>query len=135
MESHLIEQTQETIESYESAMYNLIQYMFTNSIFNTYVTTTDDDSHFSIILKTCRPKLCDLLGHLNKHIIIKKNDNILQEDCPICFEEYRIKQHVRSLDKCSHCFHKKCIDKWFRKNQGHMNCPICRTNYDKKLAL
>lgn len=134
-QDELLTETQNAFQNYENSMYRLVQYMVHNQIFNTYVTNVDEDNEFSIILTTKNPKLNDLLSHLNKHTIIKKDDEILNETCPICFDEYKIKQHKRALDKCSHYFHKKCIDKWFRKNKSQMNCPICRTNYNKKIEL
>ena len=116
-------------------MYNLIEYMYNNSIFNTYVTNIDDDNEFSVILKTHKPKMKELLSHLGKYNRVKTGDEIINEKCIICFDEYKPKQCIRVLDKCSHTFHKKCVDKWFHKNQGKMNCPICRTNYDRRIVL
>lgn len=44
----------------------------------------------------------------------------LIDECIICLEEYG-DNPIRTL-KCSHSFHKKCIDKWIlQKNE----CPIC----------
>ena len=54
---------------------------------------------------------------------IKKNDNIVHENCLICIENYKCNELKRTLPKCKHYFHKKCIDKWFKKNA---TCPICR---------
>ena len=56
--------------------------------------------------------------------------------CAICFEE----SHVKYMHKlnCKHIFHKKCIYKWFEKDNlydmygQHSNieidgtCPVCR---------
>ena len=123
------------LNNYENTLQSIIQFMFNNSIFNTYITHIDNDSELSIILKTSNPKLNDLLNHLNHYSKIKDNDSILNDTCCICFDEYKTNQYKRILDKCNHCFHKKCIDKWFRKNQSNMNCPICRTNYNKNINL
>ena len=52
----------------------------------------------------------------------------LQEDPSIdiiCHDEYNEGEYKRSLP-CEHTFHKKCIDKWFRKYSA--NCPVCRVN-------
>ena len=45
--------------------------------------------------------------------------------CPICIDTFKEREMYRNL-KCSHCFHKKCIDNWFKKD--HSECPMCRTN-------
>lgn len=119
----------------EETIYDIVQYMISNSIYNTIVTTTDNDNEYSIVLKTEKPKIKELLGHLHKYKKIKEDDEIIGESCPICMDDYKINQYKRVLDKCSHYFHKKCIDKWLRNNQGKMNCPICRTNYDNRIVL
>eukprot|EP01065_Artemidia_motanka_P019499 TRINITY_DN23195_c0_g1_i1.p1 TRINITY_DN23195_c0_g1~~TRINITY_DN23195_c0_g1_i1.p1 ORF type:complete len:281 (+),score=79.50 TRINITY_DN23195_c0_g1_i1:42-845(+) len=43
-------------------------------------------------------------------------------DCPVC---HTTLEHLpaRRLP-CGHCFHKTCIDRWFRF--GHTQCPLCR---------
>jgi hypothetical protein len=51
-------------------------------------------------------------------------------DCSICLDDMKKGQYYRKLDKCSHYFHKKCIDKWF-KIDDDMTCPVCRTCYTK----
>ena len=69
--------------------------------------------------KSCE-EINNKLGHPCK---IKKDDSILNEKCLICIENYKINELKRVLPKCQHFFHKKCIDKWFKKNAS---CPICR---------
>jgi hypothetical protein len=60
---------------------------------------------------------------LNKSEKIKKCDTILNENCFICMENYKISELKRELPSCKHYFHKKCIDKWLKKKAS---CPICR---------
>lgn len=132
------EEIQEDVRTnkYEIIMFDLIEYMIENSIFNTIVSTTSDDGNeFSIVLRTKKLKINNLLNHLNKYQKIKNNDSIIDDDCIICMEKFESNQYKRVLDKCSHTFHKKCIDKWFKKNSGNMTCPICRENYNKKLII
>lgn len=110
---------------------NLINFMINNSIFNTFITAVGDDTHFSIILRKKVPKLSNLLMHLEKYSKIKNDDQILGSKCSICFEEYKIGEYKRCLKNCQHIYHKKCIDKWFKKNWQNMSCPLCRVNYNK----
>lgn len=71
--------------------------------------------------------------HLKSYKKIKADDDLLlnKEVCPICYDEYKINQYKRILDKCGHIFHKKCVDKWF-VNHPNLECPMCRTNYNKE---
>ena len=135
METQILDSAQDSFRDYEVSVYNLIQYMFNNAIFNTFVTSQDNETEFSIILRTRKPRLNEILSHLGKYNQIKNGDSVLGNTCPICYEDFKIKEYKRTLNHCTHYFHKKCIDKWFRKNQGNMNCPICRTNYDRKIEL
>lgn len=80
-------------------------------------------SIFIIKKKSIYNQLKNRLEHYKK---IKGNDNILDKECPICLEKYKIGEYKRKLHFCNHIFHKKCIDKWFINN---IKCPICRTDY------
>lgn len=51
----------------------------------------------------------------------KKND--IKPTCPICLENLADNGQTYAL-KCSHCYHKKCIDRWFY--EGRRVCPLCR---------
>jgi len=42
-------------------------------------------------------------------------------DCPICLDE--IKEEDKKIIKCSHVYHEKCIEKWFKRSH---KCPLCR---------
>ena len=54
----------------------------------------------------------------------KKVKNECELDCPICLEQLKTNEYYRELS-CKHIFHKKCIDRWFKKD--HSDCPMCRT--------
>jgi hypothetical protein len=62
-------------------------------------------------------------GHYKK---ITSCDPILKGSCSICLGEYKVGTYKRRLS-CSHEFHKKCIDRWFKIRESHaLTCPICR---------
>lgn len=48
-----------------------------------------------------------------------------KKECPICFENLKIKDEVY-LIKCGHLFHKKCLKLWIQKY--NINCPTCRVD-------
>lgn len=45
--------------------------------------------------------------------------------CTICFESLEPTQQVRDLSRCSHVFHRVCLDTWV--DSGQVNCPLCRS--------
>ena len=64
------------------------------------------------------------IKQIGKYKKIKKDDtSLIESACPICLDNFQIGEYYRELD-CTHCFHKKCIDKWFKKD--HSECPMCR---------
>jgi hypothetical protein len=54
---------------------------------------------------------------------IKEADPVLSECCSICLDDFKINEFKRTLC-CKHTFHKKCVDRWFKKE--HSECPMCR---------
>jgi hypothetical protein len=85
--------------------------------YNNY--NNNNDLNENNYFKSCK-EINDILGHPIK---IKKNDSILNEKCLVCMDNYKVYELKRLLPNCKHCFHKKCVDKWFKKNAS---CPICR---------
>ena len=66
------------------------------------------------------------INTLNKgYLKIKNDDPLLDSHCIICSEDYIQGEYKRVLE-CNHVYHKKCIDKWLKKNYS---CPVCRSNY------
>jgi hypothetical protein len=65
--------------------------------------------------------------------ILEKNTNIIKYSelsstdicCSICLEGYEESSTIRQL-KCSHLFHKDCIDPWLLKES--YKCPVCRND-------
>ena len=60
---------------------------------------------------------------LGKYKKVKESD-ICGTNCPICLDEFKESEYYRNLN-CNHSFHKKCIDRWLKKEN---NCPMCRAN-------
>jgi len=52
----------------------------------------------------------------------KVGEDILSENCVICADLYKEEEFVIKLN-CDHIFHKKCLIKWFEKDN---TCPLCR---------
>ncbi|KVH90913.1 Zinc finger, RING/FYVE/PHD-type [Cynara cardunculus var. scolymus] len=44
-------------------------------------------------------------------------------NCPICMELFVPGNNVKQLLPCGHCFHGRCILRWFSSSN---TCPICR---------
>jgi hypothetical protein len=89
----------------------------------------DDNLHEQIdnlpnYFKNCN-HINEIIGY---PIYIKKKDEILnnQTECIICTDCYKYKEYKRILHCCKSIYHKKCIDKWFKKNSS---CPNCRHDF------
>ena len=70
--------------------------------------------------------------YFGKYHKIKKDDLLItnQDQCIICLEEYKVGLYKRKL-MCGHIFHKKCVDRWFKKDE---RCPICREYHQISLS-
>jgi hypothetical protein len=53
-------------------------------------------------------------------------EKLLEDVCTICIEPYEESEKIRTL-KCSHIFHKECIDLW--KYNGNKRCPLCNEDF------
>lgn len=63
------------------------------------------------------PKESDIMKPVAEH------DIPTEFECSICSDD---KEETLIIQlKCSHYFHKTCIQQWFRSDQ-HMSCPLCR---------
>jgi hypothetical protein len=98
----------------------------------------NDDSSIQVVVDvimsfgspgTTPPKTDSLLQRreqiksIGKYKKIKDTSVLQEKSCPICIDEFVCGEYNRTLD-CGHVFHKKCIDRWFKKN--HSDCPMCR---------
>ena len=43
--------------------------------------------------------------------------------CSICNESMENGSIIRKINRCNHCFHDRCINRWFI---SHSTCPMCR---------
>jgi hypothetical protein len=60
----------------------------------------------------------------------KKNIKIKEKVmCVLCQENIKSREHKIHLDKCSHCFHKKCLNKYLKIIKINFKCPVCLTSY------
>jgi len=94
-----------------------------------YIIDTDDISSL-VFLDTITELLKDdtiqktkirSIGGYKK--IKESHCDLLNENCPICLEKFNTGEYYRKL-KCNHLFHKKCIDRWIKKDKNE--CPMCR---------
>lgn len=50
-----------------------------------------------------------------------------EETCIICMDQFKKGLYKKTLTcQGKHEFHKKCVDKWFKKSMSK-TCPICRS--------
>jgi hypothetical protein len=57
----------------------------------------------------------------NEDEFSKATEDCEPEECSICLEKNE--QKYCKIKKCSHIFHKKCLNKWYATKN---NCPYCR---------
>jgi hypothetical protein len=126
-------------------IYQIIEQMMQNmqndtNLYN-FVNESDDSIQLNIEFEVVYPanqhsqnnddlegyfKNCKEINEkISKPLKIKKDDLLLKEECLICMDKYKIGEFKRLLPKCSHYFHKRCIDKWLKKK---CTCPVCRCN-------
>lgn len=55
----------------------------------------------------------------NDHVVLEADQR-----CLVCLCDFEAKDTGRKLAKCSHLFHKECIDQWL--TTGRNSCPLCR---------
>lgn len=79
-------------------------------------------------------KVCDIFKFcktkLKTHPLTEVLIEDLSDDCPICLEKYKKNEKCIRLN-CSHIFHKRCLNEWFKNrinNSEELNCPLCRNN-------
>jgi len=76
------------------------------------------------LYKYCKTRLKEI--SLTEILIEDTNDN-----CSICLENYKKNDKCVRLN-CSHIFHKKCLNEWFKNRidkSEELTCPLCRNNF------
>ena len=80
-------------------------------------------------------KTCDLYKYCKTMIKERHLTEVLIEDindnCSICLEDYKKNDKCVRIN-CSHIFHKKCLNEWFKNRidkSEELNCPLCRNNF------
>ena len=54
---------------------------------------------------------------------LKTLDEDISDNCAVCQDQLKKEQEARTINHCSHMFHRECIDRWFETN---VQCPCCR---------
>ncbi len=56
-------------------------------------------------------------------------DNIIENECSICFEEIISEKSIYVLE-CNHIFHIHCLNKWYDSPHSNYLCPLCMVKRD-----
>jgi len=51
-------------------------------------------------------------------------------ECSICLEQFNSSSNTSVILECNHIYHKNCIKKWLKNNDG---CPMCRQETEDKI--
>ncbi len=86
----------------------------------------DDDVNKEKELTLKDKDINEIFGKYNR-ITSNTCEEIKNDKCSICLEEYKTKEGYRIVECCNSVFHKKCIDKWCKSQ--HLNCPLCRHRF------
>jgi len=67
---------------------------------------------------------------------VKFNDNIGEDKCPICMDEFEDNPEQNIIQTiCAHKFHESCINEWFEISNEIKNCPYCRRDFSNEIQL
>jgi hypothetical protein len=61
--------------------------------------------------------------HIRASTTLKTLDEDISDNCAVCQDQLKKEQEARTINHCSHMFHRGCIDRWFETN---VHCPCCR---------
>ena len=125
---NMLNQVQNSISSYQNSSSQnsnqenyLIQFEF-----DIEIPQDNNQENLPNYFKNCQ----EIDQELGPALYIQKKDPILEnQECLICMEKFEYKKYKRVLKCCNNIYHKKCIDKWLKKNSS---CPICRHDFLNK---
>ena len=113
-------------ETYSRAVQQAYENSVEEDIINQLYPNPDTMSYEELI------ELGERIGHVSRglesNIIDKipiiefKKLNEKNDNCAICFEQYKNKEKLKKLN-CSHLFHTNCITIWLGKEK---KCPLCK---------
>ena len=91
-----------------------------DNILDSYYQQVDEAiNNFYIAIETL-----ELSTPLDSLIPISKVNHFNLDNCSICLENDN-QQEISKIEKCGHCFHTNCVQRWLVENNS---CPICRSN-------
>jgi hypothetical protein len=93
-----------------SQLINYVLYLYFYFYFIYKIFMRNDEQNTDVNLDNIPTRILDV-------------ENIINDDCVICMEQYIVSQQIRILP-CSHIFHKNCIDRWLIYYNNM--CPLCR---------
>ncbi|KAL3499137.1 hypothetical protein ACH5RR_038230 [Cinchona calisaya] len=94
----------------------------------------DNSNNYIFIFEGTCPSLVPIPIHVvtaaikSKVPVVRFQDSLQTEAsnlCTICLEGIDLKHEVRQLCRCSHVFHRDCLDTWV--DSGQVTCPLCRS--------
>ena len=51
-------------------------------------------------------------------------------ECSICLDKFNSSSNTSVTLKCGHIYHKNCIKRWLKNNEG---CPLCREDTENNI--
>jgi len=70
------------------------------------------------------PRMADLDLPSPKDNMVSTPKRGEESECPICLTRFMRGDKLQSFRRCSHLFHRECLQNWLE--EGHLNCPLCR---------
>lgn len=118
-------QNNQTLQSNPNSSQNQENYLIQFE-FDIEVPQQNSQENLPNYFKNC----AEIDQELGPALYIQKKDPILDKnECLICMEKFEYKKYKRILKCCNNIYHKKCIDKWLKKNSS---CPTCRHDFLNK---
>ena len=65
--------------------------------------------------------------YLIKCKLLVINYDLKLDICPICLDDYTLKDNISKIKVCNHVYHTKCIKDWFTISKDY-RCPLCKSS-------